>query len=68
MKTTQRSVQGIIVAVIAASVLAVPESLAATHHHQRPLPNLTVSSGSIQLSGEQIAGSFTVRNVGRARV
>ncbi|HEX4437937.1 MAG TPA: CARDB domain-containing protein [Solirubrobacteraceae bacterium] len=67
MKTTQRSVQGTLVAVIATSVLAVPGSLAATHHHRRPLPNLTVSSGSIRLSGGQIVGSFTVRNTGRAR-
>ncbi len=67
MKTTQRSWRGIVFAVFATSVVAVPGSLAATHHHRRALPNLTVSGGSIRLSGEQILGYFTVRNVGRAR-
>jgi hypothetical protein len=62
-----RSVRGVIVAVIATSVVAVPGSLAATHHQRRPLPNLTVSGGSIRLSAGWIVGSFTVRNVGRAR-
>jgi hypothetical protein len=52
---------------IATSVVAVPGSLAATHHHRRALPNLSVSGGSIRLSGGRIVGSFTVRNAGRAR-
>jgi hypothetical protein len=67
MKIMQRTVRGIVVAVTAMSLVAVPASLAATHHHRRALPNLTVSGGSIRLSGGRIIGSFTVRNAGRAR-
>jgi predicted esterase len=67
MKMIQRTVGGIVVAVTAMSLAAVPGSQAATHHHRRALPNLTVSGGSIRLSGGRIAGSFTVRNAGRAR-
>jgi predicted esterase len=67
MRTTQRSLRGIGIAVIATSLVVVPGSLAATRHHRHALPNLTVSGGSIRLSSGRIVGSFTVRNVGRAR-
>jgi hypothetical protein len=67
MKMVQRTVRGTVVAVTAMSVVAVPGSLAATHHHRRARPNLTVGAGSIRLSGARIVGSFTVRNGGRAR-
>ena len=67
MGTTQRIARGTVVAAIAMSVVAVPGTLAATPHHRRALPDLTVSGGSISLSGQGVVGSFTVRNTGRAR-
>ena len=53
----QRSIRGIVVAVIATSVVAVPGTLAATQHHRRPLPNLTVGGGSgHHVVGHPLAG------------
>ena len=63
---SQRSSRGSAVALIAMSTVVGTTNLAAAREHRRALPNLTISSGLIRLTGERVLGSFTVHNAGHA--